>query len=543
MKGADGPILYIGKAKNLRNRLTSYFQPAGPEVQRTQILVGLVERFDVILTETEQEALLLEATLVRKHRPRFNVRLKDDKSFPYLKVSMPEASGPGAFPRLEWTRRVRRGEARYFGPFPSAYSARQVLKLLNHSLRLRDCSDNTFSHRSRPCILFEMDQCSAPCVHRVSPEEYHQQMQRAERVLEGKDKSWVDVLESKMHAAAAEQNFELAAQCRDQLQALRLVTETQIAVEATRGVSRDILGLARDSGVVQGTVLHVRQGVLVGVHHATLQNADPEASTASLLRDFCSQYYTPQGEAYDEGVTSVLVREAPAELGLLEKTLQKAFFVPESGEDQRLLTMAETNAEYALKALRKGEGHGLRALEEVQDRLQLEDVPHRIECYDISNLQGGDAVGSRVTFIDGEPVKDFYRRYKIRTVEGSNDFAMMKEVLSRRFSKRAEDDAWPDLVLLDGGKGQLAQGVRVFSDLGIQGVALASLAKARTERDFESSEVKGSSERVFLPGRKNPVVLAPHTRAFKLLTHLRDEAHRFAITYHRKVRAKRISGD
>jgi excinuclease ABC subunit C len=235
------------------------------------------------------------------------------------------------------------------------------------------------------------------------------------------------------------------------------------------------------------------------------------------------------------------VRVAPAEFELLERTLGRAFFVPETEADGKLLSMAETNAEYALKAMKRGEGHGLRALEDVAERLHLEEVPHRIECYDISNLQGGDAVGSRVTFIDGEPVKDFYRRYKIKTVEGANDFAMMKEVLGRRFARRDDDDAWPDLVLLDGGKGQLAQGVRVFAELGVQGVALASLAKARTESDFTKAEVKGSSERVFLPNRKNPVVLAPHTRAFKLLTHLRDEAHRFAITYHRKVRAKRTN--
>jgi excinuclease ABC subunit C len=283
---------------------------------------------------------------------------------------------------------------------------------------------------------------------------------------------------------------------------------------------------------------------MVAVRHFHLENSDPSVPDAELLRGFLAQYYLGDLQPADEGLPparEVLLLAAPEDRELLERTFGVAVRVPETESESRLVKVARTNCRYALEQGRKkGTGHGLAALEEVMDRLQLARLPQRIECYDISNTQGEESVASRVVFVDGSPDKELYRRYRIRTVQGSNDFAMMREVLQRRFSRT--DEALPDLVVVDGGKGQLAQASAILEELAIQGVGLVGLAKARTESDFRATEVRSSQERVFIPGRKNPVPLLPHTAAFKLLTHVRDEAHRFAISYHRLLRGKRSLG-
>ena len=541
MKDPSGAILYVGKAKNLRNRLQTYFQSGPHEVGRTELMVSRVDHFDVVLTETEAEALILECTLIKKHKPKFNVRLKDDKTYPYLKIQVNDP-----FPRIEWTRRTRTDGARYFGPFPSAWAARQVMRLLNETFQLRDCSENTFRHRSRPCILHQIGKCSGPCVGLRDQNQYRESIDQVMKVLEGKTDRLVESLRKGMVDAAQREEYEVAAEYRDQIKNLEVITETQGAVEAGSQRDRDVVGIARKDTEAHGTVLRVRGGKLVAVQHYHLQNTDASQADAEILYDFLSQYYLsrPQVDDRERSVEDtappkeVLLPTAPEDPSLLERVLQVGVRVAETEVDQQLLNVARTNAEYALEqSQKKAVGHGVQALEEVQEKLHLPKLPNRIECYDISNIQGEDAVASRVVFVDGAMDKNLYRRYKIRTVVGSNDFAMMKEVLGRRFAN--EEEQLPDLVVVDGGKGQLAQAVAILQELGIQGVDAVGLAKARTERDFQAAEVKSSHERIFIPNRKNPVPLLPHTAAYKLLVHVRDEAHRFAVNYHRIIRSKR----
>ena len=562
MRDAAGTILYIGKAKNLKNRLLTYFQGAmagnAHEIPRIELMVSRVEKFDVILTETESEALILECTLIKKHKPKFNIRLKDDKAYPYLRIQLADD-----FPRIEWTRRVRRDGARYFGPFPSGYSAKSIMRLLIEMFKLRDCSDNTFRHRSRPCILYQMQKCTAPCVGLISKENYRESIESTVRILEGKSDQLQVELERGMREAAVNEEYEDAAYYRDSLENLGVVTATQSVDDAGAERNRDVIAIERDAGAGHAVVLQIRGGKMVAVRHLNLQNSEDAMTDSEVLFEFLAQYYIRLGleikaaeaaaEADDTALPPAMVfhaREAliayaPDDPDLLERTLGVKIRVPETDLEKQLVNVAKTNARHALEQVKKGEkGHGLAALEEIQERLHLAKLPTRIECYDNSNIQGEDAVGSRVVFIDGAPNKSLYRRYKIRTVEGANDFATMREVLGRRFSGSArgehgEIEDLPDLVVVDGGKGQLSQAVAILEELSVQGVAVVGLAKARTESDFRAKEVESSLERIFIPGRKNPVPLLPHTRAYKLLTHVRDEAHRFAISYHRLLRDKR----
>jgi excinuclease ABC subunit C len=535
MRSEKSTVLYVGKAKNLKKRVTTYFQAATHASPRTEFMVSQVHRFDVILTETEAEALILECNLIKKHKPKFNVRLKDDKSYPYIRVST-EAD----FPKLEWTRRVRKDGSRYFGPFTSAWGAKQVMRLLNETFLLRDCSDNTFNHRSRPCILHQMGKCSAPCVQLISQADYRETIDDAMAVLDGKSDRLMKSLEKGMHDAADKEEFEEAAFYRDQISNLKLVTETQTVMDPETAANRDVIGLARSKTLAQGTLVKVRNGKMLGVEHFLLQNVDPELGDADILFDVLAQTYVLAAQEDDASVLpgQILLEVAPTDHDVLEKAIGVGIRTPETKEEQQLVGVAKSNAEYALEAKAKKEiGHGLEALEEVASKLMLERVPHRMECYDISNIQGSDPVASRVVFVGGAPDKNLYRRYKIKTVVGSNDFAMMKEVLDRRFARVEEE--LPDLVVVDGGKGQLAQAVAILDELNVQGVEVVGLAKARTERGFQEEEVKQSAERIFKPGRKNPILLKPNTGAFRVLTHIRDEAHRFAVSFHRLRRKKR----
>jgi excinuclease ABC subunit C len=380
---------------------------------------------------------------------------------------------------------------------------------------------------------------------------YRDVIQEVVQVLEGKSQSLIAALKKEMAEAAENEDFEMAASYRDQIRNLELITETQGVFEAGSQRNRDVLGIALRESEAHGTVLKIRSGRLTSVQHYHLQNTDSSSPIPEVLAGFLSQYYLALRQAEEQAeldpensperelaAQEVLLPEAPQDCELLENTLGIRIRVSDSPVDEQLLNVARANAEYALEQNQKKQGgHGIQALEEVQEKLHLLRIPHRIECYDISNIQGQDAVASRVVFIDGAPDKNLYRRYKIRTVQGANDFAMMREVLDRRFSKGEEE--LPDLVVVDGGKGQLGQAVAILEELAVQGVGVVGLAKARVERNFKATEVKSSSERVFIPNRKNPVPLLPQTGAYKLLTHVRDEAHRFAISYHRLLRSKR----
>ncbi len=549
MKDPEGGILYVGKAKNLKNRLTTYFQGLVHDIPRTEMMVSRVDRFEVILTETEAEALILECTLIKKHKPKFNIRLKDDKAYPYLKIRLDEN-----YPRIEWTRRVLKDGGRYFGPFPSAWSAREVMRLLTETFQLRDCSDNTFKHRSRPCILNQMGKCTAPCVGLITQGDYRAAINEVIGVLEGKGDRLSRDLRKGMEQAAENEEYEQAAWYRDQLRNLELVTATQVVDEAGSHRNRDVVGIEREGTEAHGVVLQIRGGRMLAVRHFHLQNTDPTQPEGELLEEFLAQYFFMQGvltegalepEVNPSGplrdipsANEILLAAAPENPELIGGLVGAQVRVAETDAEKQLISVARTNARYALdQQVMKGGGHGIESLEEIQEKLHLQKLPARIECYDISNTQGEESVASRVVFIDGAPDKNLYRRYKIKTVLGANDFASMKEVLGRRFSN--EEEELPDLVVVDGGKGQLAQAVAILDELGMGWVPVVGLAKARTERDFQATEVKSSNERIFIPNRKNPVPLLPHMGAYKLLTHIRDEAHRFAISYHRLLRGKR----
>ena len=528
-------IIYVGKAKSLRARVTSYFQPITHEHPRTELMLQNVEDFEVIHTETENEALVLECTFIKRHKPKFNVMLKDDKHYPYLMISAKDE-----FPRIEWTRKIVNDKARYFGPFPSGYAARTVMKLLTETLRLRDCSDNTFSHRSRACILHQMDLCSAPCVGKISKEDYHALIDEAIAVLQGKSNKILKQLKVDMKVAAEEERFEDAARIRDEMQSVEIVSQTQSVFDPDKRADVVVFAFEKNDTNAHGVVLQVRAGRLIVVKHYSLHNFDATLADAEITYDLMTQHMLLMEEKSDVvQAKEFLVKTQPLDSELLETSLKVKIKVPRTELQKQLVNVAHTNAKFALEGARKEHaGHGITALEEVQAKLGLEKLPRRIECYDISNFQGDESVASRVVFIDGAPDKNLYRKYKIKTVIGPNDFASMREIFDRRFSKMDLEtgNEKPDLVVVDGGKGQLSQAKAIFDELGIQGVDLVGLAKARTEQNFQSPEVESTQERIFIPNRVNPIPLYPNSRAYKLLTHIRDEAHRFAITFHRKRR-------
>ena len=349
-----------------------------------------------------------------------------------------------------------------------------------------------------------------------------------------------------MKDSAEKEDFETAAFYRDQIRNLQLVGQTQGVVQAGSEIDRDSVFLARRNQLAHGVFVLVRAGKLVGVKHYELQNFDESMDEDEAYLNLLSQHYLNQNEMESKPGHSptsppveVLLPQIPKAYEALEKTISITFKEPEDKEDERLIEVAKSNAFHALERLEKrAQGHGMKAVEEVAKKLHLARLPQRIECYDISNFQGEDSVASRVVFIEGAPDKNLYRRYKIKSVSGQNDFAMMKEVLGRRFSNQKEE--LPDLVVVDGGKGQLSQATAILEELNVQGVEVCGLAKARTERAFQEKEVEASMERIFIPNRKNPIQLLPHSRAYRLLVHIRDEAHRFAVSYHRHVRKKRL---
>lgn len=542
MKERSGEILYIGKAKNLRNRVSSYFQENRGHTARIRLLVRRIEDFDIIITDNEAEALVLECNLIKKHKPRFNVRLKDDKAYPYVRLDVKHS-----FPRVEFIRRVKKDGARYFGPFISSLQLREVLTWARKTFRLRDCTDNEFRNRVRPCLLYQIQQCSAPCVGYVQEDAYQKSIQYVLQILEGKTKDVLRDLGKEMALASEEEAYEKAAQIRDQMAAIQeLERNEQKMIDPESDLSRDVIQMARDGSIAVVVILSVRGGKTVGVAQYPLSDLDPELEDSTILFDFLAQYYIERQEK--EGtyaLEEVLLSDESqvSAMGDQYRVLRRAlngkidFRVPKRGEAAELVSLVLKTAQYNLTELQKTKSRGEDDLKNLQMKLNLKNYPRRIECYDISHFQGEGTVASRVVFTEGKPEKELYRHYHVESVEGPDDFASLREILMRRFS--AMKTPLPDLVVIDGGRGQLAQAEAVFAELQINGVDLVSLAKARTESDFQSSEVKASLERVFKPNQKNPILLKPGTGAYRVLTHARDESHRFAITFHRKVRDRR----
>lgn len=535
MKSAQEKIIYVGKAKNLRARVRSYFTDSKDHSGKTKLLVRNIHKVDYILTGTEVEAFLLEASLIKKHRPRYNIRLKDDKAYPYIRVSMTDP-----FPRLYLARKVKKDGSLYFGPYTSGAAVWGTIRFLNTTFQIRDCKDAFFASRKRPCMTHQIGRCTAPCVGYVNEEQYGVDIKAAVAFLRGRDKTVVRELTKKMKDAAAAERFETAAKVRDAIESLKKILERQAVVNDTSEIDQDAIGYFGGEAGTLIESIHVRAGRVIGNRSHFLSLLDPNAPEEDVrewLVSFINQYYE------DQFIPDELL--LPIDLGNDLMRLLEAVLKERSGHEVRvrypmdqngskLLEMANSNAEshfsdYVNKSVAKKQG-----LEEIQERLKLPALPVRIECFDISNFQGKETVASQVVFEDGAPNKDQYRRYRIRTVEGSNDFESMREVLTRRFKHVEYED--PQLIVIDGGKGQLGIALEVLRELGRKDLCVVGLAKARTKGNFSDSEVSATEERFYLPGRANPVTFKPGSEAFQILVGIRDEAHRFAITYHRKLR-------
>jgi len=531
MTGRDGRVLYVGKARNLRARLRNYVR--GDDTRaHVQFLLRKVVQVETIVTDTEKEALILENTLIKKHKPRYNIDLRDDKTYVSLRIDMNED-----FPGIQIVRRVRRDGAIYFGPYSSASSLKETLKELYRIFPLRHHRWSQCRRRERPCLFYQIGQCSAPCHGKISREDYRILVQTVIAFLSGRHTDVLTVMQQRMAQASEMMNFEEAARLRDQIRAMEQTIEQQKVVSQD-GADLDVVGLHREGGEVELCLLFIRGGRLVGRRsYAVRWSLDED----ELLAGFLQQYY---GKDTVIPPTVVLPLE-PSSSEALQQWLtdrlgkKVSLHVPQRGARVELLALANKNASdsYRERGDRREARHAVLA--EIQNHLGLQCLPRRMECYDISHVQGTHTVGSMVVVADGEPDKAAYRHYRIKTVEGSDDYASLHEVLSRRLSRGLEDNDLPDMVLIDGGKGQLSMVEDVMTQLGLMSrIDLVSIAKSRVKRNVRGQAIERSEERFFRPRRKNPVVLRQGSPALFMLERLRDEAHRFAITHHRKIRSK-----
>jgi excinuclease ABC subunit C len=531
LRDRNGKVIYVGKAKSLRSRVRSYFR-GGDGRSQVAFLVDRAATFETLVTANEKEALILENNLIKQYKPRYNIRLKDDKSYVSVKIDEHHA-----WPRLIVTRKITRDGSRYLGPFSSAWSVRETLDAIRKIFPLRNCSDTVFRNRSRPCIEHQIKRCPGPCVLEVDAVEYRRNLDQTVDLLEGRNQQLVRTLTARMEAASEALRFEEAGRIRDQLRAIDTTVQRQQAV-AHWGRDQDVFGLYREGGFVEIQVLFVRAGKLTGNQAYTFD--DLEFSDDEVVAAVLTQFYQGDRAIPDGIVLPVALEDAEVRAEYLSerKGRQVEILCPQRGARLRLVEMATENARHSYAERRDQGTQRERMLEELRQRLHLRSAPKRIECFDISNIQGNSTVASMVTFDEGEPCPARYRRYRIRTVEGSDDFASMYEVLERRYRRAKDENDFPDLLMVDGGKGQLNVAVEVLRALEIDGVDVIGLAKMRVERDARQAEVLRSDERVFLPGRKNPVVLRRNSTALFLLQRVRDEAHRFAITYHRELRRR-----
>lgn len=536
MRDKRGRIVYVGKAKDLKNRVRNYFQSSGDPRLFVARLPKILGDIEVIITANEKEAMILENTLIKAHKPRYNVQLKDDKNYLSLRINTRHE-----WPRVDVVRHQKKDGARYFGPYHSAKAIRQTLNILNKYFQLRTCTDSVLNHRVRPCLQYQIKRCPAPCVFEVDKEAYDQHVREAILFLEGRGDELLDSLKARMYQASEDMEFERAANFRDQIFSIQRALERQMAVTAER-VDRDVIGYWREGERLTIQLLFVRAGKLEGTRAFSYKQQ--EFPDHELISSFLNLYYAAGNFIPKEILVPVELEES--ELAAYEELLselkgQKVSVIhPQRGAKRALISMATENAKSSFESEHDKEERTQDLLESLQERLGLSHYPERIECFDISNFQGKQIVASMVVFEGGVPNKNEYRRYKMREVTSQDDFASMHEVLTRRFSKVASgEDAAPDLVVIDGGKGQLAQAVAVVQDLGIHDVDVIGLAKSRVDKvGFGDDEVTRSPERVFLPGRKNPVVLKQNSAEIFLLERIRDEAHRFAITFHQELRRK-----
>jgi len=533
MKDAEGNILYVGKAADLHNRVRSYFSAVQKLPHKLQMMVGQVSDFEFYVTNSDQEALILECNLIKRHRPHYNVRLKDDKAFPYIRINLDEE-----WPRVQFTRRLQDDGAHYFGPFASAKSVRQTLKVIRGIFPFRSCSKNITDADTRPCLQYHIHRCIGPCTGEVSEEEYAEVMKQVILFLEGKQETVMEWLEGRMREAADALDFEKAALIRDQIEAIKRVIEGQ-RIATTISGEQDVIAFApnRDQAFVQ--VFFIRNDKLIGRESFILEGTRSEESP-QIMSSFIKQFY-----GSNPYIPPLILLQHPVEdRATIQEWLRSKrggrvnIQVPRRGNKKQLVKIVTQNAEQGLQLMKirqlAAPSALTAALAEISRELQLPHVPARMEGYDISNIQGKEAVGSMVVFEKGKPKPANYRRFKIRTVSGANDYAMLQEVLKRRFKRfgamtgdTSTPDAWavvPDLILIDGGKGQLNAALSVMDELGAGSIPVASLAK--------------ENEDIFIPTRKEAISLPSSSPSLQLLQRLRDEAHRFALGYHLKVRKK-----
>lgn len=536
MKDDRDRVLYIGKAKDLHDRVRDYFHQSGDTRAFVARLPHLLDEIETIITSNEKEALILENTLVKRHQPRFNVELKDDKNFLSLRIARDDE-----WPRLEVVREQRDDGALYFGPYSSAGAIRRTLKIINKHFQLRTCPDTVLENRSRPCLQHQIGRCPAPCVLDVDRDEYIGQLEDAILFLEGRGEELVDEIRRKMEEASDNLEFELAARYRDQLESIEQVLERQVAVNSN-DVDQDAVGYYREGDRVTVQVVFIRDGRMEGARSFSLKNQ--EAPDEEILSSFLNLYYSSSHHIPREVLLPARpeLSEQEAIEELLGEMAERRVYVkaPKRGKKRALVETAMKNAEHSFETEHSEREQQRDLMQKLQRALELRNFPERIECYDISNLQGDQIVGSKVSFVEAEPDKSEYRHYKMRDVDEQDDFASMHEMLKRRFRKVAEgEEDSPDLVVVDGGKGQLGQARAVLEDLGLHDIDLVALAKSQTDDvGFEDPEVTGTPERIFVPNRKNARELDPNSAATYLLQRLRDEAHRFAIEYHKKLRRK-----
>lgn len=545
-RSADGKVIYVGKAVVLKNRVRSYFHEAARHEPRTRRLVSEIADLEWIVTDTEVEALILENEMIKRYRPRYNVRLKDDKTYPYIKLHWHEE-----FPKVSIVRRMERDGARYYGPFTSAYAVRQTLDVLRRVFPYLDCNRVITGNDPKPCLYYHIKRCAGPCIGAVNREEYRAIIAELGSFLEGDSDKVLEQLQARMQFAAEHLQFERAAMLRDQIRAAQQIVERQKVVSG-RQEDEDVIAFAQDerTGEACVQVFFIRHGKLIGRESFVLEGVQPEAN-GELISAFVKQFYDDAAFV----PPSIMLQKDLDERNIIEQWLRSrrggqkvALKVPKRGPKQALMKLAAQNASATLASLQAqwqaDTNRQTEALSQIQDALGLQDPPSRIECFDISTLQGTNTVGSMVVFAKGAPLKSDYRRFNVKGRGGQgepDDYAAMRDVLRRRFRRaveaavsdpgskaRASDAAWrilPDLLIVDGGKGQLGVAMEVLAEYGLtEVVPVVGLAKQREE--------------LFLPGRTHPVLLPPATQGLFLVQRIRDEAHRFAITAHREKRSK-----
>ncbi|ABX02715.1 MAG TPA: excinuclease ABC subunit UvrC [Herpetosiphon sp.] len=547
-------IIYVGKSKSLRDRVRSYFGAPRGLTSKTRRLVQNIADFEFITTDTELEALLLEMNLIKKHRPRYNVLLKDDKSYPYIKITKE------AWPRVLRVRKVIEDGGIYFGPFAKASSVYATIELLNKLFAFRLCNDDMFKkheRRNRACMYYDIKRCLGPCANNCTTEEYSTAINQVRLFLGGKPEAILRDLKVKMNQAAEDLQFERAAYVRDQIKAVERVMERQKVLN-TAASDQDVIAFARDEGKAVVQVFYIRGGKLIGSEPFTLQGTEEEHPEA-LMSSFLTQFY----DAAADIPPNILLPDYPEETQIIEQWLESkgghkvSLQVPRRGDKKDLVDLAARNASQTLDQLRlqwlNAEQRATAGLSQLRELLNLAELPQRIECYDISNTQGTNSVGSMVVFEQGEPAKKHYRRFKIKTVEGANDVASLSEVLQRRFARADDtgqtdepesteqtsaeptnnDETWavlPDLILIDGGIGQVNAAAKTLAAAGFEHIPVVGLVKGDTKGHLPYGLVK--------PGQRVPIAFAQNDPGLHLVQRIDEEAHRFAISYHRKLRTK-----